>query len=160
ATGVFWRPQLCLLVNEATLLRVLVPLAPVATVAERFFKALTDVLVAHGVTGQFIATEQVAMAQVRWPRIKPQRGRDHERVAFLAEAYTGSHAQPDFAEPSIRLAKTSCGPLYKRHVSSDRELADFLSEHPLAETKHSTRPISRTATAGCTRERYIRLRTQ
>ena len=38
ATAVFWRPQVCLLVNEATLLPVLVPLAPSATLAARFPK--------------------------------------------------------------------------------------------------------------------------
>jgi hypothetical protein len=36
ATALFWKPQVALFVNEATLVPVLLPLAPAATLAERF----------------------------------------------------------------------------------------------------------------------------
>ncbi len=36
ATALFWKPQVVLFVNETTLLPILVPLAPAATVIERF----------------------------------------------------------------------------------------------------------------------------
>ena len=36
ATALFWKPQLALLVNERTLLPVVMPLAPATTLAQRF----------------------------------------------------------------------------------------------------------------------------
>lgn len=36
ATALFWRPQVALFVNELTLLPVLMPLAPAATLLNRF----------------------------------------------------------------------------------------------------------------------------
>lgn len=49
ATALFWKPQVVLFVNEPTLLPILVPLAPAATVTdrflgERFLDAGTDLL--------------------------------------------------------------------------------------------------------------------
>ena len=40
ANVLFWKPQVVLLVNERTLLPVLMPLAPAATLAERFPEVL------------------------------------------------------------------------------------------------------------------------
>jgi hypothetical protein len=65
ATAVFWRPQVCPFVNEATLLPVLIHLAPAATLAERFADVLSEVLAAHGALGAFIDAERAEMAQVR-----------------------------------------------------------------------------------------------
>jgi hypothetical protein len=47
---------------------------------------------------------------------------------FLAEAHLGTGTQPDLLGLSVRLAGTPCGPLYKRHVSPDRELAALLAQ--------------------------------
>jgi len=44
ATVLFWKPQVGLFVNESTLLPVLMPFAPVATVIDRFPVALATVL--------------------------------------------------------------------------------------------------------------------
>ena len=131
ATAVFWRPQVCLFANEATLLPVLVPLAPSATLAARFPDALSDVLAAHGATDEFIAAERAEMGQVRLAKTSNRSvvGIMNE-FTFLAEAYTDRRANPDLHGLSIRLAETPCGPLYKRHVSPDRELAAVLSQHP------------------------------
>lgn len=53
ATAWFWRPQVALYVSEATLLPVLVPFAPAATVVDRFAVALAQVLARHGMPGAF-----------------------------------------------------------------------------------------------------------
>lgn len=57
ATVLFWKPQLALLVNDRTLLPVLVPLAPASTLGLRFPIALKTVLVALGLPTEFIQTE-------------------------------------------------------------------------------------------------------
>ena len=48
ATALFWKPQLALLVNEHTLLPVLMTLAPASTLAARFTVELATVLSLHG----------------------------------------------------------------------------------------------------------------
>lgn len=50
ATVLFWRPQVALLVNERTLFPVLTPLAPAATLLDRFPEALGAVLGRHSTT--------------------------------------------------------------------------------------------------------------
>jgi hypothetical protein len=47
ATVLFWRPHVALFVNESTLLPVLLPLTPAATMLERFPQALSLLLAAH-----------------------------------------------------------------------------------------------------------------
>ena len=49
ATVLLWRPQVALFVNDRTLLPVLTPLAPAATLLARFPDALGHVLAAHHV---------------------------------------------------------------------------------------------------------------
>jgi hypothetical protein len=128
ATVVFWRPQVCLFVNEATLLPVLLPLVPAATLAERFPAALSDVLAAHGATADFITAERAEMGQVRLAKTSNRSvvGIMNE-FTFLAEAHTDLSTRQDLLKLSIRLAGTPCGPFYKRHVSPDRELAALLT---------------------------------
>lgn len=65
ATVLFWKPQVALLVNEATLLPVLMPLAPAATVLDRSPAALRMVLSTHGVDGGFIERELGAVRRRR-----------------------------------------------------------------------------------------------
>ena len=48
----------------------------------------------------------------------------------LAETYRTTHGPPDLIELAVWLAGTPCGPLYRRHVSPDRELAALTAEHP------------------------------
>ncbi len=129
ATAVFWRPQVCLFVNEPTLLPVLVPLAPTATLAERFPAALGDVLAAHNADAGFIAAELAEMGQLRLAKTSNRSvvGMMNE-FTFLAEAHLGTGTQPDLLGLSVRLAGTPCGPLYKRHISPDRELAALLAQ--------------------------------
>ena len=129
ATAVFWRPQACLFVNEATLLPVFVALAPATTLADRFRDASSDVLAAHSAPREFIATERAEMEEVRLAKTTNRSvvGIMNEFI-FLAEAHTESSGTPHLLELSVHLAGTPCGPLYKRHISPDRELAALLAE--------------------------------
>ena len=55
---------MALVVNERTLLPVLLPLAPAATLAQRFPIALSDVLRALDMPAQFIDSEISSMNEV------------------------------------------------------------------------------------------------
>ena len=46
---------------------------------------------------------------------------------FLAEVYSRVDPEMDLMALSLRLAGTPCSPLYKRHISPDRELAALAS---------------------------------
>ena len=58
ATALFWKPHVALFVNETTLLPVLMPLAPAASLLARFPQHLAAVLAAHGTPGAVIDEEQ------------------------------------------------------------------------------------------------------
>ena len=68
ATVLFWKPQVALLVSERTLLPVLMPLAPAATLARRFPAHLALILKEHGAPSEFIAQEVWRMDQVRYAK--------------------------------------------------------------------------------------------
>ena len=138
ATAVFWRPQVCLFVNEATLLPVFVPLAPAAALTGRFADSLCVILGAYGVRSDVVSKEGREMAEVRLARTANRSvvGIMNEFV-FLAQADRHRGASPDLIELSLRLAATPCGPLYQRHVSPDRELA-ALMEKEVAGSKGDT----------------------
>jgi hypothetical protein len=61
ATAVFWRPQVALFVNERSLLPLLIPLAPAASLLERFPESLQVMLGKLDVSPAFIAAERWAM---------------------------------------------------------------------------------------------------
>ena len=60
----FWKPQLALLVNERTLLPVLLPLAPADTLPERVAPELRRLLAAHGIDLAFMEREVAPIAEV------------------------------------------------------------------------------------------------
>src|SRR3546814_20076734 len=66
ATAVLWKPQVALVVSEPTLLPVLMPLAPAATLARRFPAQLALVLKEHNVPSDFIAQEVWRMDKVQY----------------------------------------------------------------------------------------------
>ena len=68
ATAVFWRPQVALFVNELSLLPLLIPLAPAATLLERFPESLQVMLDKLDVNPAFIAAERWAMNEGLTPR--------------------------------------------------------------------------------------------
>ena len=65
ATVLFWRPQVALLVNEKTLLPVLMPLPSATDLATPFSEHRAGVLVAHGIPQQLIDHERVYMSPCR-----------------------------------------------------------------------------------------------
>jgi hypothetical protein len=127
ATALFWKPQVALFVNEPTLLPVLMPLAPAATLLARFPQQLAAVLTAHGTSGAVIAEEQRQMRDCRLAKTANRSvvGIMNE-FTYLAQAYRGDTPMPDLLAIAVRLAATPCGPLYSKHISPDRELAALL----------------------------------
>jgi hypothetical protein len=57
ASAWFWKPQLALMVNERTLLPVVMPLAPAASLAERFTEALAQLMLALDIAQDFVKSE-------------------------------------------------------------------------------------------------------
>jgi hypothetical protein len=127
ATAIFWKPQVALLVNEPTLLPVLMSLAPAATFLARFPQQLATVLAAHQ-TPQAVIDEE--LRQMRDHRLAKTANRSvvgiMNEFTFLADAYRSDTPAPDLLALALRLAATPCGPLYSKHVSPDRELAALL----------------------------------
>jgi hypothetical protein len=127
ATALPWRPQVALFVNDRTLLPVLTPLAPARTLLRRFPDTLADVLATHRVPGAVSAAE---LDPMREHRLGPTANRSvvgsMTEFAFLAETYRRSAAAPDLLALSMRLATVPCGPLYRSHISPDRELTALL----------------------------------
>lgn len=127
ATALFWKPQVALLVNEKTLLPVLMPLAPATDLATRFPIHLADVLAAHGVPQQFIDNELGQMKDVQYAKTSNRSVVGiMNQFSFLAEGYREYLETIDLLVLSIRLADTPCSPLYKSAVSPDRELRLFV----------------------------------
>jgi hypothetical protein len=116
-------------VNELTLLPVLLPLVPAATLDKRFPTALGDVLAAHNAEAGFIAAELAEMRQLRLAKTANRSvvGMMNE-FTFLAGAHLRTGTQPDLLGLSVRLAGTPCEPLHKRHVYPNRELAALLAQ--------------------------------
>ena len=124
ATGLFWKPQVALLVNERTLLPVLMPLAPASTLAARFPNELATILVRHGASQMFIANEVAAMSEVSMAKTSNRSvvGTMNE-FAFLAEGYREDMDTLDLVALSMRLADTPCGAIkYDSPVRLVREL--------------------------------------
>jgi hypothetical protein len=129
ATVLFWKPQVGLFVNESTLLPVLLPFAPAATIVVRFPTASATVLRRHSIGGAFIEAECEAMADHRLATTQNRSmvGMMTE-FASVAGDYAESRAAVDLVDLSPWLARTPCRPLYSRHGSPDRELAAHIAE--------------------------------
>ena len=130
ATVLFWKPQVALFVNESTLLPVLIPFAPAATVLDRFPAAVATVLEAHALSRAFIEPEVKAMSEHRLATTSNRSvvGIMNE-FAFLGGVHRLANGVDDLVVLSLRLAGTLCGPLDSRHGSPDRELAAFAARH-------------------------------
>jgi len=123
-TVLFWRPQLALVVNEQTLFPVLMPLAPAASLLDRFPDAFGQTLATIGVERRFIDAELAEMVEGRWAKTANRSviGIMNE-FSFLATESRRRRGDADPIEVALWLAQTPCGPLYQRHISPDRELA-------------------------------------
>lgn len=133
ATALFWKPHVSLLVSERTLLPVLTPLAPAATLARRFPTQLAQVLKEHRVPADFIAQEIWRMREVRYAKTvnRSVLGILNEFVR-QAEFWLAAFAykqgdDDDLLAISAKLAETPCSPLYERHVSPDKALHALVS---------------------------------
>jgi hypothetical protein len=123
ATALFWKPQVALLVNEKTLLPVLMPLAPASDLAMRFPGQLANVLAAHGVPQSFIVHDLTQMNEVQYAKTS------HRSVvgmmnqfSYLAEGYREYIETNDLLALSMRLSETPCSPLYKGAITPEGEL--------------------------------------
>jgi len=128
ATALAWRPrQLILLVNERTLLPVLMPLAPSATVPARIGPEIAAALAAHQAPAAVIESE---LSQMRDCRFSPTANRSVVGImndfSHLADAYRGTDPDINLEQLAGRLAEAPCSPLFHRHSSPDRELQAFL----------------------------------
>lgn len=127
ATAVFWKPQVALFVSEPTLLPVLMPLVPAATLLARFPQQAAALLAAHGTPDAVIDEE---LRQMRDRRLAKTASRSvigiMNEFTVLAGAYRGDAPVTDLLALALRLAATPCGPLYSKHVSPDRELDALL----------------------------------
>ncbi len=127
ATVLFWRPQVALFVNEQTLLPVLMPFAPAASVLDRCGPATADVLRAHGVRSEFVEREKAEMSRYRLTKTENRSvlGIMNE-FAYLAGVYGADAPALGLVQLSHRLAETPCSPLYSSHGSPDRALAALM----------------------------------
>lgn len=125
ATALFWKPQAALLVNSRTMIPVFTPLAPAGKLLDRAPDAIAEVLRAHGVSDDVIATELSEMSEVR---IAPTNDRQIVGVmnefAFHGEGVWGPH-DPDLFSMSMRLSELILGPLRNRHDTPADELTAF-----------------------------------
>src|SRR3954467_3346580 len=96
ATAVFWKPQVALFVNEPTLLPVLMPLAPAATLLARFPQQVATVLAAHGTPDTIIGDE---LQHMRDHRLAKTANRSvvgiMNEFTYLAEIHRGDAPAPD-----------------------------------------------------------------
>ena len=123
ATALFWKPQVALLVNERTLLPVLMPLAPAAELALRLPEHLSSVLLAHGAPHALIEHELNAMLDFRYGKTSNRSlvGMLNQ-FTYLVEGYRDYNPTTDLLWLSMKLSETPCSPLYKKAISPDREL--------------------------------------
>jgi hypothetical protein len=131
ATRLPWRPRVALLVSEPTLLPVLMPLTPARSWSSRIAEQVATVLAALRVPTPFVEAELEHMAD---RRLGPTASRSVVGVmnefVHLADVYRAGRGEPDLLDLSLRLSRTPCSPLYKRHVSPDRELAAVVLSPP------------------------------
>lgn len=122
ATALFWKPQVALLVNEKTLLPVLMPLAPATELAQRFPEHLSSVLLAHGAPYGLIEHELSAMHTSQYDKTANRSLVGMlTQFCYLAEGYR-DYETTDLRWLSLKLSETPCSPLYKSSISPDREL--------------------------------------
>lgn len=128
ATTLPWRPQAALLINERTLLPVIMPLAPAATLVRRFPDELARVLRAHGMTDHFIVCEIRAMDETAISRTTSRSllGMLNE-FSFLADVFRRGIDEADALSLSLKLAIVPCGPL--KGKCPERMLEDLAQEH-------------------------------
>jgi uncharacterized protein DUF6933 len=102
----FWRPQVVLFVSERSLLPVLLPLAPAATVIERFPAAFAEVVKAIGVDDVALNEELAEMEEVVLAKTASRSilGTMNE-FSYLADNYRWRHDEIELLDVSLWLAR-------------------------------------------------------
>ena len=125
----FWKPQLVLLVNEKTMLPVVMPLAPANEITLHFPNYLGQVLFEHGVPREFIEREIALMRQVTVCKTQNRSlvGMMNQ-FTYHAEVYREYRGFNDPLGLALQMADTPCGPLIKTSVTPERALAALVAE--------------------------------
>jgi hypothetical protein len=112
ATMLSWKPQVALLVNERTLLPVLMPLAPAKTLATRFPAHLATVLTAHRWLAHQIDAEirQLNQHQLLKTANRSVLGSLND-FTFLAEVHKQHDGSDDLPRIALALANAPCAPI-------------------------------------------------
>lgn len=119
----FWKPQLVLLVNEKTLLPVVMPLVPASEITLHFPAYLGQVLMEHGVPYEFIEREMALMRKVHVCKtVSRSLVGMLNQFTYQSEAYRDYRGLNDPLGLALRLADTPCGPLIKTTVTPERAL--------------------------------------
>ena len=127
ATALFWKPQLALVVNERTLLPVVLPLAPAVSLASRLPDAMAQVLLALGIDQGFVKSEVQKMQQVTYCKTANRSVLGiMNQFTFQAESYRDHFGMRDPLALSLKLAGTPCGPLYKGAICPDLAVKDLV----------------------------------
>jgi hypothetical protein len=111
ATAIFWRPQVAFLVNEVTLLPVLLPLAPATSIAARFPDALESILKLLGVSAGFIASEHWAMSDASFSKTANRSVLGVMNRLELEMNYVRDRVGEDLLELSLCMSDHLVGPL-------------------------------------------------
>lgn len=118
---------MALFVNERTLLPVMLPLAPAATLGQRFPEALKEVLKALEVSAEFIESEIKSMEDVTFAKTANRSVLGVlNQFVYLAEGYRQMDEAWNPLAISIKLAGTPCSPLYKGAVFPDKALHELV----------------------------------
>jgi hypothetical protein len=126
ATVLFWKPQVAFFMNEATFFPVLLPLAPSATVLQRFPVALESLLRVQNIPSTFVEHELAEMDQGRLEKTTSRQVlgvmNDFSKLARYSD-------RTDLTAVSLELASTPCGPLRRSTGFPDLELAAFTARN-------------------------------
>jgi len=130
ATVWFWRPQVALFVNDRTLLPIPIPMAPSATIVQRFVAGMPETFGDYGLDPRFVEAEVEQMTTHRLAKTASRSvlGVMNE-FKLMADNYLHQADDVDLQELALWLAQTPCRPLYERHVSPNRELRAVAAEH-------------------------------
>ena len=128
ATAVFWRPQVALFVNERSLLPLLIPLAPAATLLERFPECLQVMLDRLDVNPAFIAAERWAMNEGSYAKTANRQvlgvmNRFEFELEYMRERY-----DDDLMQLSLWQSDTLAGPLRDGTRTPREELLELVEQ--------------------------------
>ncbi len=123
-----WRRAVILLVNEGTLVPVMLPLAPAATLTRRIPDAVGALLGELGAPSAFVDLEIAAMADVTIAKTANRSvlGTMND-FALMADTRRNTD---ELLALAAWLAHTPCSPLRDRSGFPDLELATLIERHP------------------------------